>query len=150
MRAGFPLPDTTWAPARPYWEGAARGDLLIPRCDACGSWVWYPGRCRACAGEQLTWTPVSGRGRLFSWTVVRHAFLPQFASKVPFAPGLVALEEDPAVRIVTELVDCDVEELRIDLPVEVVFRPISFPGVDGEVVAPLFRPSTTVSEGGMA
>src|SRR5439155_1157910 len=137
MHPAFPLPDTGWEPTRPFWEGAARRELVLPRCDRCRGWVWYPPQCRACGGDALTWTPVSGRGRVFSWTVVRHAFLPQFAAKVPFAPGLVALEEDPAVRLVTELVDCDVEELRVDLPVEVVFRPVSFPGVDGQVVAPL-------------
>ena len=150
MHPDFPLPDPAWEPTRPFWAGAARRELLIPRCVGCGGWVWYPARCRACGGETLTWTAVSGRGHVFSWTVVRHAFLPQFAGKVPFAPGLVALEEDPAVRIVTELVDCDVDALRVDLPVEVVFRPLSFPDVDGEVMAPLFRPAdgSSVSGGG--
>jgi uncharacterized OB-fold protein len=81
---------------------------------------------------------VSGRGRLFSWSVVRHAFLPQFASHVPLITALVTLDEDPDVRVVTIICDCDPAELRCDMPVRVVFRPLRFPGIPREVVAPLF------------
>jgi uncharacterized OB-fold protein len=84
---------------------------------------------------------MSGRGRLFAWTVVRHAFLPAFADEVPYVPGLVALDEDPAVRIVTRIVDCDPEQLRFDQSVRVVFRPLSFPGIDRTVTAPFFVPA---------
>jgi uncharacterized OB-fold protein len=84
---------------------------------------------------------MSGRGRLFAWTVVRHAFLPQFAEDVPYATGLVSLDEDPSVRIVTRIVDCDPERLAFDLPVRVVFRPLTFPGMDRTVTAPFFAPA---------
>jgi len=83
---------------------------------------------------------MSGRGRLFAWTVVRHAFLPQFSDEIPYVPGLVALDEDPAVRIVTRIVDADAERLSFDMPVQVVFRPLSFPGIDRTVTAPFFAP----------
>ncbi len=84
---------------------------------------------------------MSGRGTVFSWVVVSHAFLPQFRAKVPFVSALVALEEDPAVRLATELVDCTADGVAFDMPVEVVFRPLTFAGVDGSVTAPLFRPA---------
>jgi uncharacterized OB-fold protein len=142
MHPAFPLPDIEWAPAREFWAGAARRELLIPRCDHCGVYAWYPREhCHACDGERFTWTRMSGRGRLFSWAVVRHAFLPQFRGKVPFVPALVALDEDPAVRLVTELLDTDPADLRVDLAVRAVFRPLRFEGVDGEVLAPLFVPA---------
>lgn len=142
MRTEFPLPDVTWEPTREYWAGAARGELRIPRCDSCGRLVWYPhDTCRRCDGTGLTWETLSGRGTLFSWVVVTHAFLPQFADLVPFVPALVALEEDPAVRIATRMVDCEPSDLDFEMPVEVVFRPIEFTGVDGSVVAPLFVPA---------
>ena len=141
MRDEFPLPDTDWEPAREFWAGAARHELVIPRCDACGAWCWYPRtKCRRCGGTAFTWTPVSGRGRLFSLTVVRHPFLPQFREMVPYATGLVALEEEAAVRLATRLVDCDVDALAFDQPVEVVFRDLSFPGIGRTVAAPFFRP----------
>jgi hypothetical protein len=60
--------------------------------------------------------------------------------KVPFVPGLVCFEEDPSIRVVTSLVDCRPEDLVAGMPVSVVFRPLTFTGVDGEVLAPLFRP----------
>lgn len=142
MRPGFPLPDTEWEPTREYWAAAARGELAIPRCDECGTFSWYPSEsCHACGRALFTWTTMSGRGRLFAWTVVRHPFLPQFAEEVPYVPGLVALDEDPAVRIVTRVVDCDPELLGIDMPVRVVFRPLSFPGIDRTVMAPFFAPT---------
>jgi len=142
VRTGFPLPDTEWEATREFWAGAARGELVIPRCDTCDSFNWYPReQCRSCAQGSFTWTVVSGRGRLFSWSVVRHPFLRQFRDKVPFVPGLVAIDEDPGVRLVTEIVDCDPSELSFDIPVEVVFRDLTFPGVEGRVTAPLFVPA---------
>ena len=141
MRSEFPLPDVHWEPARELWEGAARGELRMPRCDSCGRWVWYPQPpCRHCGAAQWTWTTASGRGRLFSWSVVRHAWIPQFADRLPFVTGLVALEEDPAVRLVTYVVDCAPPDLRCDMPVRAVFRPLRYPGVRGEVTAPMFAP----------
>ncbi len=142
MRDDFPLPDLTWAPTAPYWAGAARGELRIPRCDACGRFCWYPHEhCDACGASSLTWEVTSGRGTLFSWVVVTHPFLPQFADLVPFVPALVALDDDPAVRVPTRMVDCDPDALEFEMPVRVTFRPISFTGVDGEVLAPLFEPA---------
>jgi hypothetical protein len=140
--AAFPLPDLDWPPTREFWAGAARGELCIPRCAACAAFTWYPAEtCRRCGGRDLPWTAMSGRGSLFSFAVVRRALVKVFASQVPFATGLVCLDEDPAVRIVTRLVDCDVDALGVGMPVEVVFRPLRFPEVEGEVVAPFFRPS---------
>jgi uncharacterized OB-fold protein len=142
MHAEFPLPDTQWPPTREFWAAAARGALAIPRCDTCTRYVWYPETpCRHCAGANLTWTEVSGAGHLFSWSVVRFAWIPQFADRLPFVTGVVALREDPAVRLVTYIVDCAPDELRCDMPVHVVFRPLRYAGIAGEVVAPMFRPS---------
>jgi uncharacterized OB-fold protein len=141
MAAEFPLPDTEWEVTREFWAAAERGELVIPRCDACGTYNWYPeSRCKSCDSEKLVWTPVSGRGRLFSWAVVRHAFLKEFAEKVPYVTGLVALDEDPSIRLATNLIDCEAEKLKIDMPVRVVFRPLAFSGISREVIAPMFAP----------
>ena len=134
----FPLPDVGWEPLRPFWKGAAAGELRLPHCRDCERIHWYP--TGAHADHDLEWRAVAGTGALHSWTVVRHGFLPQLAPLVPFAAGLVALDVDPAVRLVTRIVDADLDALAIDQPVEVTFRPLRFPGVDGEVIAPFFRP----------
>jgi uncharacterized OB-fold protein len=86
---------------------------------------------------------MSGRGRLFSWAVVTRAFLPQFAGNLPFVPALVALDEDPAVRLVTEIVDCGPDDLRFDMPVRVVYRPLAFEGIEAQVMAPKFTPAAS-------
>jgi hypothetical protein len=141
MHPDFPLPDVDWEPARAFWAGAARGALSLPRCNGCGRLVWYPvAPCRTCGGERQTWVDVGGRGRLFSFVVVRHAWIPQVADRLPFVTGLVALDEDPAVRLPTLIVDCDPAALRCDLPVRVVFRPLRFAGSERSVVAPMFVP----------
>jgi uncharacterized OB-fold protein len=78
---------------------------------------------------------------LFSWAVVRRPFLPAFEDRVPFVTALVALEEDPAVRIVTYVVDIDPDALVADLPLTATFRPLAFPTVpDRTVVVPMFAP----------
>jgi uncharacterized OB-fold protein len=142
MHPDFPLPDVTWEPTHEFWAGAARGELVITRCDACGRYVWYPEPpCRHCGGNQLTWTRVSGRGTLFSWSVVHFAWIPQFRPQLPFVTGLVALAEDPAVRVVSYIVDCSAEELRCDMALHAVFRPLRYAGVAREVVAPMFTPN---------
>ena len=90
----------------------------------------------------MPWTPVSGRGTLFSWAVARRALVKEFQTKTPYVAGLVALEEDPAVRLVTNVVDCAPEALRVDMPVRVVFRTLSFPETERAVVAPMFTPAS--------
>ena len=89
----------------------------------------------------MPWTAVSGRGSLYSWALVHRALMKELREKAPYVTGLVALEEDPSVRIVTTLVDCDAEALRLDMPVRVVFRPLRFQTSKREVVAPMFAPA---------
>ncbi len=138
----FPIPDPDFEPTRPFFEGAARGALVIPRCSRCGRFQWTPPeRCRDCGGEALAWVPTSGRGTVFSFAIVRRALLRHFAPLVPYAAGIVTLAEDPALRLVTRFVDCDPEALRIDQPVRVVFRPLGHPSADWELVVPFFTPS---------
>ena len=142
FRDDFPLPDVEWPPTREFWAGAAREELVLPRCDACRRFVWYPdGPCRRCGATARTWTRVSGNARLFSWSVVHRAFIPQLANLVPFVTGLVAIAEDPGVRLCTFIVNCSPERLHVDMRVAAVFRPLRFAGVAGTVTAPLFEPA---------
>jgi uncharacterized protein len=139
QRDDFPLPDVDDPLTAPYFAGSARGELLIPRCETCAAYVWYPQAACPHDGGALTWTPVSGRATLFTWAVVRRAFLPAFADKVPFVTALVALAEDPAVRLCTYIVGTEPDDLVADAAVEVRFRPLEFTTVPGKsVVVPMF------------
>jgi uncharacterized OB-fold protein len=138
------LPDRDFEATRGFWEAAARGQLAVPRCAQCSRRVWYPqARCPDCGGTDMPWEPVSGRGTLFSWVRVTRALHKPLAERAPYLTGLVALEEDPRVRIVTNFVDCEPGDLRMDMPVEVVFREIACEGE--RVVAPQFRPSRSAA-----
>ena len=141
MRDDFPLPDRTWPLTAGFWDAAADRQLAIPRCAGCGRWVWYPrAACPGCGGRAMPWTAMGGTGRLHSWTTVHHCFLPAFDGLLPYSVGLVTLDEDPAVRVVTRLLG-DPGQLRADLAMVVEFRPLKFTGVQGTVLAPWFRPA---------
>lgn len=138
-RDDFPLPDVDDPLTAPYFVGAAQDELVIPRCETCGGYVWYPQDACPRDGGSLVWSPVSGRATLFTWAVVRRGFLPAFTDRVPFVTALVVLDEDPAVRLCTYIVDTAPELLVADAAVEVTFRPLEFSTVPGKsVIVPMF------------
>lgn len=127
-----PLPRAT--PELAPWLDAARdGKLVVQRCDGCGA-LRFPPRelCSRCWSRHATWQQVSGRGEIFSFYRMHQVYHPAFAAEVPYAVVVVKLEEGP--MLTSNVVDCPPAELRIGLPVEVVFAD------DGEVVLPKFRP----------
>jgi uncharacterized OB-fold protein len=90
--------------------------------------------CAVCGSPRWSWQRSSGRGRLFTWTVVHQAMHPAFASDVPYA--VVVVETEEGVRVVSNLRDAGSELLRLDALVEVVFE-----RVDDDLTLPMFRPA---------
>ncbi|MGH7766842.1 MAG: Zn-ribbon domain-containing OB-fold protein [Candidatus Binatia bacterium] len=131
-----PLPEITPV-TRPFWETAAHGKLIMQRCEDCGSWVWCPRpACVECGGEKLEWTQLSGRGRVFAFTVIREVVgraLRGFASDIPYVTAWVDLEEGP--RICSNIVGGSIDKVTIGMPVEVVFEAAA----EG-IFLPKFRP----------
>jgi len=114
-----PLPRLT-PDNRPFWEAARRHELRLPRCQACKRFWWPPGpACPACLSENYEWTRVSGRGTVSSFVVFHKAYFPAFANEIPYAVVQVELDEGP--RLISNLVSVKNEEIRIGMPVEVVF-----------------------------
>ena len=127
-----PLP-TLQGLAGEFYEWCRTGELRFQRCDACGAWRHVPREiCARCGSAAWTWTPSSGRGRVFTWTVAARAMHPAFVGDAPYAP--VVIEMDEGVRLVSSMVDTPPEDLRIDMPVVVVFEPVT-----PEVTLPKFR-----------
>lgn len=121
--------------SRPFWEAARRHELLIQRCSGCGRHVFYPRyNCPHCDSRGLVWDKVSGRGRVYTYTIARRPTHPAFADRVPYVIAIVELEEGP--RVTTNIVDCEVDAVRIDMPVEVTFWDVS-----DEVSLVMFRPA---------
>ncbi|MFI1969587.1 nucleic acid-binding protein [Streptomyces cinnamoneus] len=129
---------------RPYWDAAAAERLLIRRCRAvgCGAAHHYPREvCPRCWGEEVVWEQASGRAVLYTWSVVHRNDLSPFASRLPYTPAVVELEEGP--RMMSEVVGCSEGALRVGMPLVVAFR--RDPAVPSHPVVPVFRP---VGEGG--
>jgi uncharacterized OB-fold protein len=106
-----------------YWEGLARGQLLIQRCEDCSGWQWGPEWiCHHCRSFALTFQPVAARGRLYSYERVWHPVHPALNDQGPYVVALVALDEAPGVRVVGNLLGDPERPLIIDAPVEGVFE----------------------------
>ena len=144
QRSTFPLPDIDEPLTAGFFVAAAHDELRIPFCATCERWVWYPeSACARCSGS-LEWRQVGGNATLFSWAVVERVFLPAFAERVPYITALVALDEDPSIRLCTYLVDADTALLVADMPCTVVFRDLTFPTVEGVIVrVPMFTLAST-------
>lgn len=111
----LPQPDHA---SRHYWQSAAEDRLVLQRCPDCDKVQFYPrSLCAACGGG-TEWVEASGRGMLHTFTVIRQNHTAAFADLVPYAVGIVELEE--GVRMMSNIVDCDVEDLRVGMPLEVV------------------------------
>ncbi len=104
-----------------YFEGLRSGKISFPFCKACGRSHWYPmPLCPHCLSDRITWRPVSGTGKVWSWTVVRHAFDKRFTDKLPYVVALITFEEAPGIRLVANLEGATDSDLRIGLSVELV------------------------------
>ena len=117
---------------RAFWTGGLEGELRIQFCDACDRWVHPPAAACAECGGPLEPRPVSGRGRVFSFTVNEQPFHPDVAP--PYNIAIVVLDEQDDLRLLTNLVGIDDDEIAVDLPVQVEFEE------HGDYAVPLFRP----------
>ncbi len=117
------------AATEPFWRAASAGTLQIKRCSACGKPHWYPrSLCPYCMADTPEWHPASGLGTIYSVSVTRRA------GPVPYAIAYVRLDE--GVTMLTNIVDCDLDSLRIGDRVRVCFKPAE----DGGLV-PMFTPA---------
>jgi hypothetical protein len=109
----LPAPD---AFERPFFEAAARGELLYQRCPKCGFAQFYPRPvCTAC-GADPEWATASGRGVVHTWTVVRQNAMPPFEDELPYVVAMVELPE--GVRMLTNVTGCAVDEVQVGLALE--------------------------------
>lgn len=106
-----------------FFEKAADGHLAFPYCRVCCKFHWYPmPRCPHCRGHDIEWRHVAGRGEIVSFTRVMHLFDKSRAGKLPYVVALVKFADAPGINLVTNIVDCQNDDLRIGRSVEPVFR----------------------------
>jgi len=118
---------TPWPEMRPFWAAAAEGRFLMPKCGDCGKYHWHPRAvCPFCHSQKIEWIESPGRGTIFSYSIAR-------TWSPPHAIAFVKTQEGPV--ILTQLVDCEFDALRIDMPVRVKLAPVE----DGRSM-PFFTP----------
>jgi uncharacterized OB-fold protein len=112
---------------KPFWDAAAEGRLLIKKCVTCGQVHFYPRAiCPFCGSDKTEWVSASGRGTVYSYSVMRRV-------PIPYALAYVTLEE--GVTMMTNIVDGDLDAIRIGQRVTVAFKPS-----EGGPPVPMFRP----------
>ena len=118
-----------------FFEGAEQGRLVLPRCTACGFVIWFPREiCPACGSQDVDWFEASGSGSIYSCTVTRR--IPgSWGKAAPFVLAYVELDEGP--RVMTNIVDCDPEQVAIGDRVKAVFEEAT--DRDGNPGPPLLR-----------
>jgi uncharacterized OB-fold protein len=112
---------------KPFWDAAAEGRLLIKKCVTCGQVHFYPRAiCPFCGSDKTEWVSASGRGTVYSYSVMRRV-------PIPYALAYVTLEE--GVTMMTNIVDGDLDAIRIGQRMTVAFKPS-----EGGPPVPMFRP----------
>ena len=125
-----------YAEAAQYFAAAAKGQLILKRCDACDALHHYPRSiCPFCGSDRTSWINASGRGTIYAVSVMRRG------TPVPYAMAYVTLAE--GVTTMTNIVECDLDTVRIGDAVEVTFHPSK----DGTHV-PMFKPATATAGAG--
>ena len=113
---------------QPFWDGAGKGKLLLKRCGDCDKTHYYPRNiCPHCFSANTEWFEASGRGRIYSFSVMRRA-------PVPYVIAFVTLAEGPSMM--SNIVDCDFDAVAIDQEVKLTFRQ-----AEGGIALPVFTPA---------
>jgi len=107
-----------------FYDFCRQHELRFQRCVTCGTWRHVPREmCAECGSWDWEWAQSSGRGEVFTWTVVTRALHPAFKNDVPMAPAVIEMEE--GVRLLSLVVDCAPDELKIGMPVQVFFDDVT-------------------------
>ena len=123
--------------SQPFWDGCANEQLLLQRCSRCQRYRHPPNPiCPDCLSSEHEWVPACGRGTVYTFSVVRHAFRRAWQPLVPYVLAVVELAEGP--RLLSNVVNVPPEQVQIGMEVELLFEPIS-----EATKLPLFRPVPT-------
>lgn len=120
-----------------FWDAAVEHRLVVPRCTSCGTFRLPPSAfCWKCQSQDVEWVEQSGRGTVYSFTIVWHPLLPDLADSVPYVPAVVELPDTNGCRLVGAMVDARPSDMHVGMEVELVWRDVR----EGETV-PTWRPS---------
>ena len=116
-----PVPEPTAITAR-FWSATSEGRLLLQKCASCGAIQHYPRpHCVSCLSRDQDWLEASGRGTLYSFTIVRRAASKAFEADLPYALAIVELAEGP--HMTANIIGTPIDRLRIGMPLRLTFAP---------------------------
>lgn len=128
-----PLPLITRT-SKVFYDGCRERKLLYQHCRDCGEVIFFPKElCPNCMGRDLEWLESRGKGKIHTFTIAYAAAPPEFAEDQPYVLAIVEMDE--GYRMMSNIVDCDFETITCEMPVEVVFDPVT-----PEVSLPKFKP----------
>ncbi len=131
-----PIPEIT-AELRPFFEASKNGQLVVQKCNGCGTLRFPPRRlCANCLSRESSWTPVSGEGEVYSFIIMHRVYHPAFANQVPYAVATIKLKE--GARMLSNVIGIDPHAIKCGMPVKV-----SFEKLNDEVTLPMFRPAAS-------
>lgn len=132
-----PLPNPT-VDTQPFWYYCKKHELRMQKCSRCG-YIRYPPSivCPKCHYMEAEWVRLSGRGEVFSFTICHYVFDKAFANDIPYALATIELEEGP--RMISNIIGCKLEDIRIGMLVEVDFEDVT-----DEFALPKFKPRVQV------
>lgn len=131
----FPIPKQG-IDQREFWEAANREELVVQQCGECGEYRHPPKPvCPNCRSTDIEWAELPGTGEVYTYTITHYAASPEHEDYVPYNVAVVLLDGTDDIRLVTQIVETDPEDVAIGMPVEVVWD-----SVNENLTVPLFRP----------
>jgi uncharacterized OB-fold protein len=119
----------------PYWESAKEHSLKLQRCTQCERFRFYPSlACHFCSSLEFEWLPISGRGELYTYSIVHRGPGAPFADLLPLVVAMVTLEEGPV--LMSNVVGVEPEQVRIGMPLKIAYEDVS-----DEITLPVFEPA---------
>ena len=121
--------------SRPFFEALQRHELYVQRCRECGDLRYHPrALCTNCLSSRTEWLRARGTGKIYTFTVTYQNQSAGFRESLPYVMAWVELDE--GVKMLTNIIDCPPEQVKIGMPVEVVFEDVT-----PEVTLTKFRPA---------
>lgn len=118
----------------PFWHACREGRFLLHRCELCQRSYWPASRCTEHGAQAMQWVDASGRGTLYTYTIMHHAYTPSMKGKTPYVVAVVKLEEGPFFH--STLIDCALEDVAIGMRLHAVMQEH-----DSGLIVPMFRPT---------
>ena len=116
----FKLSTNRWT--QPFWDATKQHRLVAPQCGSCGSFRMPPTPfCPSCQSQSIEWIVLSGRGSVYSYTIVERGIVPGMEAHLPYVPAVIELDGAPGVRLISNVVDVDVADIHVGMAVAVVW-----------------------------